>query len=105
MNQQYTPEQIDHILSKISIPINRGNLPTRAISCLYAEGIYHVGTLLSYSEMELRKIPNLGRITLNEIGEFLKNHDLKLGQFSQFQGQVLKDLSLYEVGRKDRNSF
>ena len=93
MSQQYAPEQIDHILSKVSINLNTTNLSVRACNCLRADQIYFVGSLLCYTEMELRKIPNFGRISLNEVREFLEREGLKIGQFVAFRHQILKDFS------------
>jgi DNA-directed RNA polymerase subunit alpha len=54
-------------------------LGVRSNNCLKAENIYYVGDLVQKSELELMKTPNLGKKSLNEIKEALKQHDLELG--------------------------
>jgi dsDNA-specific endonuclease/ATPase MutS2 len=53
-------------------------LSVRINNCLKAEGIFSRRTLLTYSEEELYKIPNLGRKSQREIIEELAKRGLKL---------------------------
>lgn len=54
------------------------NLGVRAMNCLKAEQIYTLKQLLSKTENELIKIPNMGKLTLKEIREELASKNLKL---------------------------
>lgn len=60
-------------------PVDDLELGVRATNCLKAENIYLVGDLVQQTESELMKTPNLGKKSLNEIREALKQHDLDLG--------------------------
>jgi hypothetical protein len=53
-------------------------LSVRIHNCLKAEDIFSRRTLLTYSEDELYKIPNLGRKSQREIVEALAKRGLKL---------------------------
>lgn len=55
-------------------------LTVRSANCLKAENIRYIGDLVQKTEFELLKTPNLGRKSLNEIKDILKNHGLQLGQ-------------------------
>ncbi|RIY34143.1 DNA-directed RNA polymerase subunit alpha [Psittacicella hinzii] len=54
-------------------------LTVRSANCLKAENIRYIGDLVQKSEVDLLKAPNLGRKSLNEIKDILKNHGLQLG--------------------------
>lgn len=56
------------------------DLTVRAVNCLKAENIEYIGQLAQYSEMDLLKIPNLGRKSWSEIKEELYKNRLSLGQ-------------------------
>jgi Bacterial RNA polymerase, alpha chain C terminal domain len=51
----------------------------RIVNALRADGILTLGDLLPFSEVELRRIPNLGRKSLNSIKETLAAMNLQLG--------------------------
>jgi len=52
----------------------------RTANCLKAESIHTVGDLVKLTEMELLKIPDLGRRCLNEIQEVLSHRGLELNR-------------------------
>ena len=54
-------------------------LSRRAVNSLKAEYIYRVGDLVQKSEAELKRTPNIGMKSLEEIKEVLKAHQLELG--------------------------
>lgn len=54
-------------------------LTVRSANCLKQENIRYIGDLVQKTEIELLKAPNLGRKSLNEIKDILKNHGLSLG--------------------------
>jgi len=60
-------------------PIEELDLTVRSTNCLKAENIHYVGDLVQRTETELMKTPNLGKKSLNEIGDVLAEHDLSLG--------------------------
>lgn len=51
----------------------------RTPNALVAEGIRHVGTLVSKSENELLRTPNIGRTFLNDVRNVLLANNLSLG--------------------------
>lgn len=53
-------------------------LTIRGVNCLLGEGINTIGELLTKRKKDLRYVPNLGRVTLNEIEERLSERGLKL---------------------------
>lgn len=55
---------------------------TRTINCLRAEDINTIGDLVKFSENDLRKIPNLGTRSINEIREALKERHIRLAAYS-----------------------
>lgn len=54
------------------------NMGWRAHSCCAKEGIHTVAQLVAKTEMDLLRIPNLGRGTLREIKDELARHGLSL---------------------------
>lgn len=54
-------------------------LTVRSANCLKVENIEYIGDLIQKTEFELLKTPNLGRKSLNEIKDVLKQHGLQLG--------------------------
>lgn len=57
---------------------NSLELGARALNCLKAENIFTLKDLLSKTENELMKIPNMGKLTLKEIKEELAKNKMKL---------------------------
>jgi DNA-directed RNA polymerase alpha subunit len=57
---------------------NNLELGARALNCLKAENIFTLKDLLSKTENELMKIPNMGKLTLKEIKDALASKKLKL---------------------------
>jgi len=54
-------------------------LTVRSANCLKAEDIFYIGDLVQRTETELLKTPNLGKKSLNEIKNILKEKGLSLG--------------------------
>jgi DNA-directed RNA polymerase subunit alpha len=77
---------IDPILLK---PIDDLELTVRSSNCLRAENIKYLGDLVQYTELQLMKIPNLGKKSLNEIKQILIDNSLSLGvQIDNFRELV-----------------
>jgi DNA-directed RNA polymerase alpha subunit len=60
------------------VSIDTLGLPLRAVNILKAEGIYAISALANRSEIDLIKINNMGRKTLNHIKEILRERGLAL---------------------------
>jgi len=56
----------------------RGIFNMRAINCLSSAGIYSMDDLLQKTELDLLKIPSLGKLTLKFIKEVLSSEGLSL---------------------------
>ena len=67
---------VDPIQSR---PIHDLNLTVRSTNCLRAEGIGDITALVQYSELDLLRLPNLGKTSLQEIKDALATHGLSLG--------------------------
>jgi DNA-binding CsgD family transcriptional regulator len=65
--------------SVLDIELTTLPLGVRALNCLDAVGIRHVGSLITRTEGDLLRFMNLGRITLREIRGALGELDLHLG--------------------------
>jgi DNA-directed RNA polymerase subunit alpha len=59
-------------------PVEDLNLSVRAINCLHAEQIYTLEDLLRVSFIDLRKIPNCGKMTAREIRDEVERIGYKL---------------------------
>ncbi|GAB4392626.1 MAG: DNA-directed RNA polymerase subunit alpha [Gammaproteobacteria bacterium] len=68
--------QVDPILLR---PVDDLELTVRSANCLKAENIYYIGDLVTRTEMELLKTPNLGKKSLTEIKNVLASRSLMLG--------------------------
>lgn len=71
-------------------PIDDLELTVRSINALKAEGIHYIGDLVQRSEQDLLKTPNLGKKSLQEIQERLKEKGLHLGM--KLEGWPPEDL-------------
>lgn len=60
------------------LPIDELYLTSRSVNCLKAENILYLGDLVSRSDSDLLKVPNLGRKSINEIKELLATRQLAL---------------------------
>ena len=72
-------EEKENLLSALDRPVTSLNLKVRAANCLSSVGIYTIKDLVSRSEQELLNIRSLGKTTLNEIKDELRQMDLYLG--------------------------
>mgnify|MGYP006401527537 CR=1 FL=1 len=61
--------------------IDEMELTTRSMNCLKFDGIFTVAELIKWTEVELLKLPNLGKKSLREIKEALHEWGLKLRVF------------------------
>ena len=73
---QVQSSNIDPILLR---PVDDLELTVRAANCLKAENIYYIGDLVTRSENDLLKTPNLGKKSLMEIKNVLSSRGLSLG--------------------------
>lgn len=77
LNQDNFDELLLH--SNFNVNIEELRLSTRSILCLKGEGIKTLGELAQKSELDLMRVRNLGRKSLNEIKELLSDYNLRLG--------------------------
>ena len=69
----------DGAVANLAIAISDVQLSRRARGCLSSSGINFFYELVQFSENEVNKIKNMGRKTLKELKEILKNHGLYFG--------------------------
>ncbi len=60
-------------------PVDDLELTVRSANCLKAEQIYYIGDLVQKTEVELLKVPNLGKKATTEIKDILASHGLTIG--------------------------
>lgn len=73
------PDIVDaSTLPILSQSVDDLGLNTRTRNCLVAENINYLGDLVQRNEIDLQKIPNLGRKSFNEIKETLAQRGLRL---------------------------
>ena len=53
-------------------PVDELELTVRSANCLKAENIHYIGDLVQRTEVELLRTPNLGKKSLTEIKEVLR---------------------------------
>lgn len=63
----------------LSMKVETLDLAVRAANCLKAENVYFIGDLVSKTELDLLRTPNLGRKSLAEIKAALEQQGLFLG--------------------------
>lgn len=68
--------QFDEALLK---PVDDLELTVRSANCLKAEQVYYIGDLVQRTQTDLLRTPNLGKKSLNEIRDVLKERGLSLG--------------------------
>ena len=74
--------QMNDILNK---GIEDLEMSTRVMSSLGMQGIKTVGDITKMTESSLRRVPNIGRLSVNEIKHTLKDLGLELGMHSKPQ--------------------
>jgi len=68
--------QFDEALLK---PVDDLELTVRSANCLKAEQVHYIGDLVQRTEQDLLRTPNLGKKSLNEIKDVLRERGLSLG--------------------------
>ena len=71
-------EKINLETGKIERSIDTLPITVRAVNCLKSEGINTVEQLLSMSEFDLMRIPNLGKLSIKSIRDALEQSGLAL---------------------------
>lgn len=70
---------LDELNPIFTMPVDELDLTVRSTNCLKAERIFYVGDLVTRTEVDLLKTPNLGRKSLDEIKSVLTQRGLALG--------------------------
>jgi len=73
---QMAEEMLDPLLLR---PVDELELTVRSANCLKAESIMYIGDLVQRTEIELLRMPNLGKKSLTEIKEVLESQNFGLG--------------------------
>ena len=68
-----------NINSILLYPIENLNLTIRSRNCLRAKSIRYIGELVQFTEVELLRLPNLGKASIEDIEDALSVHGLALG--------------------------
>ncbi len=85
---QQKQEEKQKLLEKLDQSLSVLELTVRATNCLTSIGVHTIRDLIKQSEVDLLKIRNFGKTSLNEIKEKLKKIDLHLGmQIDEMQNQ------------------
>lgn len=78
--QKAAPEVPDEPVDPLLLcPVDDLELTVRSANCLKAENINYIGDLVQRTEVDLLKTPNLGKKSLTEIKDILRQRDLSLG--------------------------
>ena len=70
---QATGDDLKNILSK---EIDEMELSVRSYNCLVNEGVRYIADLVQKSEIDVMRLPNFGKKSLNELKESLKSMGL-----------------------------
>ena len=65
--------------NKLSINVEDVDLSVRAVNALLNQNINTIKDLIEQTESELKRFPNMGQRSINEIKETLDQHSLYLG--------------------------
>lgn len=74
------PSDIASIEANSQVPLDALDLSEHSLKILRSNGISNVGELISMREIDVLKMPNIGRKTLSEINESLSSRGLSLQQ-------------------------
>ena len=91
--------EMEELLMK---PVEEVDLTVRSANCLKSEKIHYLGDLVTRSEIDLMRTPNLGKKSLTEIKNMLAEFGLKLGMEVE-NWPPAKLASSWVVSRVDRN--
>lgn len=72
-------QSVDKVEPMLLRSVDELELTVRSANCLKAEDIYYIGDLVTRTENELLKTPNLGKKSLSEIKVVLSERSLSLG--------------------------
>lgn len=72
-------ELLDKYKDILLVPVDEVAFTIRTSNCLATENIKYIGDLVQRTETELRKIPNFGKKSLDEVKEVLASYNLSLG--------------------------
>lgn len=72
-------------------PVIELELPVRAENILKAENIQYIGDLIQRTELELMKMPNMGRKSIADIKEALENIGLTLGMQVPYLHEIIQE--------------
>jgi DNA-directed RNA polymerase subunit alpha len=81
--------EIDSVLFTPDLPVSALQLSARANNCLANENIRTMRDLLAYSEADLLRLPNFGRVSLQEVKLALAQHGYHLANKRKQTAEIL----------------
>ena len=96
-------KQEQDLSSVLARRVDSLELSTRSKNALKDDDIYYLDELVEKTEVELSKVPNLGKKSLVEIRTVLIAMDLELGQFLDAETQYTLAVRYYEGDSVERN--
>ena len=87
----------------LQCPLDSLKLSVRANNGLKANGIFYIGELVQRTELELFKMRNMGKLSIDLIKNALATHDLSLG--TKLENQKFHGSSGFQKGTIDKNDL